>query len=214
MPRNNRRSGKNAADYRSWRVKFMLAMSVYAVFILVLILIYANNTRTQIDALSSSYQSSLSNLQYTSAVANLSYEHIASEAHNGSVVLLANNSTVAVRTFYAVNFTAPFDGYLLLYLYNTNTTGFDFTDTSNTTESYFARTANGIKAESLGSSVSAYILAPNVTGKVDQLYIMPVTRGNDTFFIVNSHTKPASFRFSLLYVGEPFANVSIDRNFT
>lgn len=131
-----------------------------------------------------------------------------------------NNYTVDGEYF--INFTAPYDGYMLLYLYSSTgkngTYGFEIT--SNTSRTFYPTGFRPIQyclnlyeyncAPTI-QTISGYELEPNTTYA---LYIMPILRGDASFAIQNSNNHAIDVTFSLLYVGEYFANTIIDTNYT
>ena len=132
---------------------------------------------------------------------------------------LYNNYTVTGDYF--INFTAPYDGYMLLYLYSsTGKNGtYGFGINSNTSRTFYPTGFRPIQyclnlyencAPTI-QAISGYELEPNTTYA---LYVVPVLRGGASFAIQNSNNHAINVTFSLLYVGEYFANTTIDTNYT
>jgi hypothetical protein len=133
---------------------------------------------------------------------------------------LYNNYTI--NGDYFINFTAPYDGYMLLYLYSsTGENGtYSFEMNSNTSRLFYPTgfrpiqycvNPYGYTCSSTIQAISGYEEVPNTT---DALYIMPILRGEASFVIQNSNNHAINVTFSLLYIGEYFANTPIDTTYT
>lgn len=209
-----------------------------------------NSNYISLKTQSQAQQTNLSTLRSQLAAANSTistlqqnYNTIVNKTKTPFVEVLAINKTVMVPKFsfeipfysstlnlynnytvdgnYSMNFTAPYDGYLLLYLYSsTGQNGtYGFQVSSNTSRTFYFNSSSTWLTLSMcppycASSVPAvagYIEAPNTT---KALYVLPVLRGKASFEIQNSNAYLIFVKFSLLYVGERFANTTIDTNYT
>ena len=132
---------------------------------------------------------------------------------------LYNNYTVGGDYF--INFTAPYDGYLLVYLRSTTAKNgtYSFQLASNTSRTFFFeqpivrtyRVCIFSPCQMTFDAESGYQEIPNTT---EALYVLPVLRGQASFEIQNGNPNPIAVNLSIRYVGERAANISINTNYT
>ena len=199
-----------------------------------------------LSSLKSKYIWTIGQLNYSLNNISAQYNSLVNKIQNPDIINLASNETFIVpkRTLsipfynytygyynytvsgnYYLNFTAPYDGYLLLYLNTTSAHNgtYDFQVASNTSRIFFYKVPYHPEIITLPCfyncppsylpypATSGYTEAPNTT---QALFIIPVMRGKASFEIQNGNPYAIDVIFSLQYVGEPFANYTINKNYT
>lgn len=204
-----------------------LAVLIELAIIVIVLVLYAIKPTTVISSLNNA----TSTPSYGGSNYQASYNQLLSNLKNPDVVQLASAKTVLVPGYqnntvfynatyglynnytvsgnYNITFTAPYDGYLILYVQKTNAPIFTYGFYSNSNSSAFIECPNGCATY----NVTPGVAAQGISGFSDSpaanttfYHFIPVLRGNETFSIQNDNNYPISITFSLTYVEDKYSN--------